>query len=286
MKNFLSMCSDKEVQSLALGKFDGMHLAHKELFKHLDKKGALLCIEGKFDDMCLTPSKEQYSPCALIYVTFEEISHWSGEKFITILKEKFPSLKRLVVGYDFHFGKNRAFSASDLCHLFAGEVVIMPEYRINGVGVHSSLIKEFIRYGDMDMAVAMLGRYYHLQGTIIKGQNLGSKRLYPTINIQTRGYVIPQEGVYASFTKVNEKIMPSVCFVGHRLSTDRHFSIESHILDKEIVCESDMASICFVRKIRDNQSFSDLNLLKERITQDIITSKVILSAAQMIYVDM
>ncbi|MCX2716337.1 bifunctional riboflavin kinase/FAD synthetase [Helicobacter sp. MIT 21-1697] len=286
MKNFLSMPSDKEVQSLALGKFDGMHLAHKELFKYLDKKGALLCIEGKADSASLTPSKERYSPCVIIYVAFEEISQWSGEKFIITLKQKFPSLKRLVVGYDFHFGKNRAFSASDLYHLFVGEVIIMPEYRINGVGVHSSLIKEFVRYGDMDMAAAMLGRYYHLQGVIIKGQNLGSKRLYATINIQTQGYVMPQEGVYASFTKVNETIKPSVCFVGHRLSTDRHFSIESHILDEEIVCQSDMASICFVRKIRDNQSFSDLNLLKERISQDIITSKAILSTAQMIYIDM
>lgn len=278
MKSFLSMVENENVRGIALGKFDGMHLAHRALFTHLPPQSVLLCIESTGN--LLTPHKELFSPYPIISVAFEEIMQWSGEYFMQILKDKFPLLQTIVVGYDFAFGKDRAFNASDLPHLFSGEVIIVPQFCINGIGVHSSLIREFIRYGDMENANAMLGRYYAIQGRVITGQNLGAKALYATINLHTQRYVLPQDGVYASFTRVNDEILPSVCFVGHRLSTDRAFSIESHILEKEIYLKSNVTDIYFVQKIRDNQSFSDLSLLKKRITQDIIESKQILSHVQ------
>ncbi|TLD96981.1 bifunctional riboflavin kinase/FAD synthetase [Helicobacter jaachi] len=278
MRNFLSIHSDEHILGLALGKFDGMHLAHKELFKHLNKHCALLCIESQ--GLSLTPNKAPYSPCEIISVHFEDIAKWSGQQFIATLTQKFPNLQKLIVGYDFCFGKDRAFSASDLPHLFHGEIIIVPQFCMQGVGVHSSVIRELIRYGDMELANAMLGRYYHIQGEIIKGQNLGARQLYATINLQSQNYILPQDGVYASFTELEGEIMPSVCFIGHRFSTDRCFSIESHILDRNLTCRANNAKLYFVRKIRDNQSFSDLTLLKNRISKDIATAKDILHNAK------
>lgn len=225
------------------------------------------------------PTKEALCKHPIISLTFQEVKDKSGLEFIAFLKTHFPNLEKLVVGYDFYFGKDRAFNASDLPHLFQGEVKIVPEFKIKGLSVHSSLIKEFIRHGDMEMASDMLGRYYHLQGEVIKGQNLGSKELYATLNLKTTDFVIPQEGVYASFTQVDSVLYPSVSFVGHRLSTDRQFSIESHILDTLIVLKEPNASVYFVKKIRDNESFSNLKELKARITLDITESKQILKHA-------
>ncbi len=276
------MSSDEHIQGLALGKFDGMHLAHKALFEYLPNQSVLLCIQSQ--NPALTPNKEPYSPFPIISIAFQEIMQWSGEYFMQILKEKFPLLEVLVVGYDFAFGKDRAFNASDLAHLFDKKIIIMPEFCIHGMGVHSSLIREFIHHGDMDNAKDMLGRYYHVQGSIITGQNLGSKALYPTINIQTQGYVLPQDGVYASFTELEGELMPSVSFIGHRLSTDRHFSIETHILNKAIPqIQSIQARIYFIHKIRDNQKFNDLALLKQQISQDIKISQNILAQVDRAY---
>ena len=274
MKNFSSIRKNIHIEALALGKFDGMHLAHRILWGYLGKKGALLCIENKKEHY-LTPrnTKDIYTSYPLFYLPVRKVREKNGEEFVRVLCEKFPYLSRIVVGYDFRFGKNREFCANDLPKLFSKEVVIVPEYHIRGIGVHSTLIKDFIRIGDMAMANAMLGRLYCLQGKIIGGQNLGSKQLYATINLETKGYVIPQEGVYATLSEVDDRIYPSVSFVGHRLSTDRAFSIESHILEEVIVLKKQEAKIYFIQKIRDNQRFEHLNELKNRISQDIAHAK-------------
>lgn len=288
MKSFLSMQEDRRITHIALGKFDGMHLAHRELFKHLGENGAVFCIESGGE--LLTPNKELYCDKEMIFVDFSDIGEWSGEYFVKVLQDKFRALQKLVVGYDFCFGKNRAWSAADLVDLFDGEVVIVPEFRIKAQGVHSSVIKESIKQGDMQSSRAMLGRYYEIYGKVISGQNLGSKQLYATINLETSGYVLPQNGVYASFTKLQNRIYKSVCFVGHRLSTDGAFSIETHIIDKDFVAQdrvsADSISVCFVEKIRDNCTFSDLSELKSRIGKDISQAHSILDSASLAFVAM
>lgn len=210
--------------------------------------------------------------------------------FCKKLKEKFRALEKLVVGYDFCFGKNRAWNAEDLADLFGGEVIIVPEFCIKDQVVHSSVIKQAIKQGDMKNAKALLGRYYHIQGRVVKGQNLGSTQLYATINIETSRYVLPQNGVYASFTKLQNRIYKSVCFVGHRLSTDGAFSIETHIIDKDFVAEDrisvDSVNVCFIEKIRDNRTFSDLGELKSRIAKDISQAHYILDSASLAFVEM
>lgn len=282
------MREDRRITHLALGKFDGMHLAHKELFKHLGRNGAVFCIESGGE--LLTPDKELHCDKEMIFVEFSNIEEWSGEYFVKILKEKFRALEKLVVGYDFCFGKNRAWSAVDLVDLFGGEVVIVPEFCIKGQGVHSSVIKQAIKQGDMQSARAMLGRYYHIQGRVVSGQNLGAKQLYATINIQSSGYVLPKNGVYASFTKLQNRIYKSVCFIGQRLSTDGAFSIETHIIDKDFVAKdrvsADSISVCFVEKIRDNRTFSDLSELKSSIAKDISQAHYLLDSACLAFVEM
>lgn len=82
--------------------------------------------------------------------------------------------------------------------------------------------------------------------------------------------MLPQNGVYATFTQLGEELLPSVSFIGNRLSTDNAFSIETHILEREIhILPNDRAGIFFVQKIRDNQQFLNLQCLKEAITQDV-----------------
>lgn len=277
--------------SLAIGKFDGMHRAHQQLFTHLDTQGALLCVRNKKSSIReLTPiyDMQQYSPCPIIMLELNEVKDMDAQHFINWLKENFTNLKRLVVGYDFRFGRQRAYGAYDLQKLFVGEVIIMPEYclaqgeKLENIGVHSRFIRDFLAQGDMFSCLMALGRYYHIRGHVISGQGIGAKQLYATLNLECNAYVLPQNGVYASFVRIGKektsRIYLSVSFIGNRFSTDGAFSIESHILDSEFVLEERYASICFVQKIRDNAKFTDLNMLKERISMDITESTKILQA--------
>lgn len=270
MKNFLSISKNLDFSSVAIGKFDGVHIAHKKLFDSLDRNGCVLVIH-KSDLNSLTPLKirEKLIPKPSYKLPFKDIHSWDGGKFADFLKEKLPNLKKIVVGYDFRFGKNKSYGADDLKNLFDIEVVIVPEVKIDNIPLHSSIIRELIGFGDINLANKLLGRYYHLDGVVISGQNIGSSDLYPTINIKTRFFVLPGNGVYASLTHIGSGIFPSVSFVGNRLSTDRNFSIETHILDKNIQMNEKNIQIDFIQKIRDNRHFEHLTELKKQISMDI-----------------
>lgn len=281
MLNTLSSHSANDITSIAIGKFDGMHLAHFKLLERLDSQGAILCIHTQHT-RTLTPHKESYTHLPIFYVNLAHIRHLSGEAFIEFLTRHFRSLRRIVVGYDFKFGKDRKFSADDLPTLCKHqEVIIVPEYKIRDLGVHSSMIRECITTGNLPIANLLLGRIYTIDAKTTSGQNLGSRALYPTINLVCDEYVLPQDGVYASVSRFDGVAYKSVSFVGNRLSTDREFSIETHILGHCVPTLPPHLTLGFVQKIRENKHFPNLESLKAQITQDIATATNILARIEL-----
>lgn len=260
----------KKSTSIAIGGFDGMHLGHQQLFCALDENGTIVVIETGYANLTPKREREHFSHFPILYLELDDIRHLSGEEFIAFLKEKFPKLKKIVVGYDFHFGKNRKYSFNDLKTLFEGEVVVIDEVSLHGDSVHSHKIRAKLQIGDIKGANAFLGHNYTIKGTLTKGQGIGKKELVATINLEAKDYLMPKEGVYATLTRIDdeEHFHPSVSFVGHRVSTDGSFALESHILDGEVGCKS-KASISFVSFIRENQKFDSLDELREAIKKDI-----------------
>ena len=268
------MDSLHNVVAIAIGGFDGMHLGHQALFKELGENGAIVVIETGYAN--LTPQKERqnFTHYPILYVQLESIRHLDGLGFMSFLADKFPHLKKIVVGYDFHFGKDRRYSKEDLKEMCAGEVVIVEEVKHRNDSIHSHKIREKLSIGDIKGANDFLGHNYTVRGKHIRGQGLGAKELVATINIQPVGFLLPKEGVYATLTRVDdeEHLHPSVSFVGHRVSTDGSFAIETHILDGEVVCQA-KASISFISFIRNNEKFDTLEALRDAINADIAIAK-------------
>lgn len=264
----------KNIESIAIGGFDGMHLGHQDLFRELGENGTIVVIETGYANLTPSHEREHFSEYPLFFVQLESIRHLDGEGFIKFLKEKFPKLEKIVVGYDFHFGKDRKYSFNDLKELFDGKVVVVDEVKHNNDSIHSHKIRAKLKIGDIKGANAFLGHNYTIRGEHIKGQGIGAKELVATINISTKGFLVPKEGVYATVTQIDneEHFHPSVSFVGHRISTDGSFAIETHILDGEVVCQS-RASISFVSFLRDNKKFDTLPELKKAIAKDIDMAK-------------
>ncbi len=279
MLNFLSISSEPEIKSLAIGKFDGLHLGHQALFKELKDPKALLIIEKKhYTKGYLTPLKYRTKLVGmpLFFVYLEEISQLNALEFLELLKKKFPNLERLVVGYDFRFGHERQNDALFLKERFE-KTIIVPEVKIQEISVHSKIIKLALSHGDLLLANKLLGRPYEVCGKVISGQGLGHKELAPTLNIKTKDFILPGFGVYASLVKVKDQIyQKSVSFIGNRLSTDQHFAIECHVLDTIIENPPKEIALRLIQKIRDNMRFSSLKELKNQIQQDILTAKEIL----------
>ena len=153
------------------------------------------------------------------------------------------------------------------------EVLVIDEVSIEGIPVHSRTIKAYLREGKVEMANKLLGRRYTIDGEVIAGQGLGKKELVPTLNLHVDHYQLPLEGVYATRTKIGNEWFVSVSFLGHRVTTDGSYAVETHVIGKDIGEVSGRVVIEFIAFIRENQKFDGLDVLKKQIQDDIGIAK-------------
>ena len=268
MPNFSTLLTKDNITAVAIGHFDGVHRGHKELLKRLGEYGGLVVIDKNKANITPGLKRAEYSRYPCFLYDFNEIKGLSGEEFIALLKRDFKNLQKIVVGFDFRFGRGRAWDKYDLARIFDGEAEIVDEFCFEGMGVHSSAIREYIKQGEIYKANLLLGREYSVEGRVIKGQGIGSRELVPTLNLDIKSYLLPREGVYATRTRIGYKTYGSVTFIGNRVSTDGNFSVETHVLNENIADVRDVA-VCFIKRLRDNLKFSDLASLKAQIKIDI-----------------
>ncbi len=261
------------IKSIAIGSFDGIHMGHRAL---IDQVEAVVVIER--NSGYLTPGYRRSSfieqPC--FFYHFEHIKSLSAKEFVAKLKEDFPKLQSIVVGYDFAFGYKKEGNTKLLKELFDGEVVVVSEVKSADISVHTRTIKSYLAEGNIKLVNQLLNHTYMISGKIISGQGLGKKKLVPTLNINVYDYDLPNDGVYATRTKVKNMWLNSVSFLGLRVTTDGSFAIETHIIGQDIGTIKGIVEIEFVDFIRDNRKFDGLEALREQIFIDIESAKEVL----------
>ncbi|WP_198305465.1 bifunctional riboflavin kinase/FAD synthetase [Arcobacter vandammei] len=269
MKNSSILVNKRDIENIAIGGFDGMHLAHQELFSKLGDKGAIVCIETGYANLTPNKHRQEYTNYPIYYYVLENIKKLEGFEFIKLLKEEFVNLRKIVVGFDFCFGKNRAYNSESLKEIFDGEIEIINEIKFENLPIHSRYIREFVKDGNIKKANSFLGKNYKIYGFAIKGQGLGKSDFVPTINLRINDFLLPKDGVYITKTNIDNISYDSVSFIGNRETTDNQFAIETHILDKNIEFENLNISIEFLEKIRENKKFDSFLELKNEILNDI-----------------
>lgn len=262
------------VKSAAIGCFDAMHLGHFELFKRLDKNGALFIIDkGKKTYLIPNEKKPEISGFPCFFYKFDEIKNLSGAEFINQICKRFTKLEKIVVGADFKFGKDAACNSDDLKRFFGLNVDIVSEFCIKNIPIHTSLIKKLLQNGEISSANEFLGRKYCILGRVIKGAGLGKKELFATINLDTNQFFLPKNGVYITFAKIGSKLHKSVTFIGQRISIDDKFSVETHLIDENLQKSPEFVEIYFLKYLRENAKFSEISQLKAQISLDINVAK-------------
>jgi len=261
------------IKSIAIGSFDGVHIAHQELIKRAD---GVVVIERGFATLTPGWKRSIYTDKPTFFYLFNKVKDLTPQEFIVQLKKDFPALKKIVVGYDFAFGKGKSGTVDTLKNSFDGLVEVVDEVKLNGLSIHSRVIRGLIEKNDISLANRMLGRNYMVDGRHIKGLGLGSKELVPTINLQTANYTLPS-GAFAVKAYIEEQEYKGVCFVGHRVSIDGSFTLEVHILDKFNQKIKTNVWVEFVEFIRGVEKFNSLKDLKEQILKDIKRAREILS---------
>ena len=267
------MVFNNSIKSIAIGSFDGIHIAHKAL---IDQADALVIIERNGGYLTPGYKRANFTEKVCCFYHFDMIKSLTPEAFVLKLQTDFPQLEKIVVGYDFVFGKNRAGNTQVLETLFDGIVQVVKEVSVEGVSVHSRTIKQYLKEGNVLWAQVLLGREHSIEGAVVKGQGLGKKELVPTLNLNVEEYQLPLAGVYATRTFIKGVWLDSVSFLGHRVSTDGFFAIETHVIGDDIGELKGGVKLAFVDCIRKNKKFESLNTLKKQIKDDIKQAKVLL----------
>lgn len=185
------------------------------------------------------------------------------------------NLARLVIGYDFRFGKGREGDAGYL-EALGGElgfgVDIVPPVMHRGRPVSSTRIREALARGDVASAGLMLGRPYGLTGKVIRGEGRGRTLGYPTANLAAEepGKLLPADGVYAARVMMGGAVRPGVLYVGTRPTYGGGSrGVEVHLLDAAERLYGRSMAVEFVARLRGERAFGSDRALRLAVAVDV-----------------
>ena len=268
--------------ALMLGNFDGFHKGHRALLDTLEKinikKGLLtfyphpLKILKNFDFKYLDTIEDKEINLSdkldylIVLMTSKEILNSSKEDFINFLKNN--NVSDIVCGNDYTFSKNKCGTVDDLKNF---NLHIVPDYKINGIRVSSTLIRDLIRNGKVLETKDYLNRFYEIKGTVTHGSELGRTIGFPTANICENEYLFPQNGVYFGYAIVDNKKYYGMINIGinptFNLISSRR--LEINILDFDKYIYDKTIRVGFIKQLRDEKKFNS----KEELVNTLIENR-------------
>ena len=299
MKTYYSFADFDQVENavVTIGTFDGVHIGHRkiifrinEIARQINGESVLLTF-FPHPRMVLHP---EYSSIKLLNTLNEriellkqagidhlliipftaEFAETSSEDFIRqVLVEKLGT-KKLVIGYDHHFGKNREGSFMNLKNSasdYGFEVEEIPEQDINDVAVSSTKIRKSLLLGDLSTAKQYLGYDFELNGTVVRGDQIGRTIGFPTANIFVgeKYKLIPKDGIYAAMANINGKQYAGMLYIGNRPTLNETKKvIELNIFDFDQDIYDQNIQVLLKEFIRDDQKFENLEALKAQLGND------------------
>lgn len=287
---------------ITIGTFDGMHIGHRQIIKQLleearnsNTNSAVVTftphpriVLGQEVALINTPEEkrriiEDLGVSHFVEIPFTlEFADLNADEFITLLVNALnPSI--VIVGYDHGFGKNRSGDVHQLesagkKHGF--KVINVPAIEADGSKISSSIIRDLLGKGEVKKANKLLGQYYEISGTVIRGNQIGKKIGYPTANlfIENNHKLIPGMGVYATIVQYNNEILPGMTNIGLRPTINAHqLTIETNIFDFDKDIYYEKITIKLVDRIRDEKKFDNLNDLKSQLMLDQKVTRTLLN---------
>ena len=276
------------------GTFDGVHQGHLDIIKELsetknEEQSVLITFYphprqilfpdqtikfiNTFDEKIELLSK--YKIDHLIIQEFNlNFSRISSIEYIRDILKKKIGLKKLVIGHDHHFGRNREASICQIAEyadIYDFEVKSILPLKLNGVIVSSTKIRNALKEGNVELANKLLGYTFSFQGMVIKGKGLGREIGFPTANIQidNKNKILPIGGVFAVFLEIEKHKYKGMLNIGFNPTfNQKKLSIEAHIFDFEKDIYNKKIKVFLVKKIRDEKRFLSKEALKKQLLKD------------------
>lgn len=294
---------------LTIGAFDGVHRGHQQLIEQVRQRAqatgcasAIITFDPHPEAVLqpgvpvpyLTTLDERIALLAetgvdlLIILTFtREMADTPAVTFMQLICD-YLSIQELMVGPDFALGRQREGTLPLLEQV--GERLgfraraVMP-LLVDGQMVSSTRIRQALRRGDVREAARLLGRPYTLYGEVVPGARRGRALGFPTANLAHHGesvalgegQVLPADGVYATYARLDDHRWPSITHVGRRPTFgDSERWVETHILDFDRDIYGEVLRVEFVERLRDEAQFESISALVAQLQRDAAQARAVL----------
>ncbi len=288
---------DKEHSTaMTIGTFDGVHIGHRKILKRLinDAKSSGLkstvltffphprmVLQKDTDIKLLNTIDEKIKilkdidlDYLIIHPFTKEFSRLSSTDFVRDILVNSLKTRKIIIGYDHRFGRNRNANITDLItfgNTLDFEVEEIPAQEVDDVAVSSTKIRKALEQGDVESANKYLGYPYMLTGVVKKGKGIGRQLDFPTANlfIGETYKLIPKNGVYVVQCSIDNNILKGMMNIGYNptVSGDKK-SIEIHFFDFEKDLYGQKIQIDILARIRDEHKFESIEALKNQLLKD------------------
>lgn len=282
---------------ITIGSFDGVHLGHKKIIETLIS----IAKQNNGESVVVTfhphPRKiiSPDVPIQLIAATsekYEQLFHYGIDHIIEVPFTRDFSLlsaedyvldfllqkikpHTIVIGYDHHFGHDRKGDIQLLKSIIQDKatVIEIPEQLIQDANISSTAIRKALLSGQVDKAAKMLGRPYQFCGWVVHGNKLGRTIGFPTANIKPKceDQLLPPIGIYAAYACCGDKTYKAAVSIGRNptVTDDSSLKYEAFLLDFDGELYGQELCLKFIQKIRDEQQFENIDVLKKQIAEDV-----------------
>ena len=302
----ISNYDKKQTTAITIGTFDGVHLGHRKILERLindAKKTGLrstvltffphprMVLQKDTEIRLLNTIQEKIKILELIGLDYLiihpftlEFSRLSSTEFVRDILVNELKVKKIIIGYDHRFGRNRNANIQDLSafgNTLNFEVEEIPAQEIDDVSVSSTKIRNALMEGDIKTANEYLGYNYMLTGDVKKGKGLGRQLNFPTANlfIKEKYKLIPKNGVYVVKSILNDKLFYGMMNIGFNPTVDGSSkNIEIHFFDFKADLYDQNIQVDIIERIRDEHKFNSLEELKAQLLKDKGTSIAIISS--------
>lgn len=286
----------QEPCAVALGLFDGVHLAHQQVIREmaaLSESRGLVPTVLTFSMDHARPEKKRGQQLLLreelkleefqklgvrqvICPEFEDIRDYAPAEFVRDFLRDRMKAQAVICGYDFRFGKNAVGGVDILAaegQKLGIQVKVVPPFYKDGAPVSSTRIRECLLAGDAEEAHALLGRPFFIREKVAQGNRLGNRMGYPTINQAFRpGYLVPKHGVYATVVRIGEKRYKGITNAGVKPTVAGEEQLplaETFILGYSGTLYHQEVELSFIRFLREERRFSNLDELYSEIRRNV-----------------
>ena len=286
---------------LCIGNFDGIHLGHQHVIKKIIKnsqsdnlKSAIMTFvphpkiyfkktDGNFNIITNSDKKNFLKSLGVEnYIEYnfnKTLSNLDAVDFIEKILVKQLSVKKIVVGKDFRFGKDRKGDTSLLKklsskHKYKLSIIGHVKNKRTNLKFSSSIIRKNINEGSVEKVSQALGRNWFMQGKIIKGNQKARLINFPTANMKPGNHILPKKGVYCVNVTLWGKSYKGIANFGERPTVKGvNLLLETHIFEFNRDIYGKELTVEFLTFIRSEKKFKDFKSLTSQIKKDVITAK-------------